>query len=503
MPEKYNDHQLDQETELLANESVTPNDDGEIDGLLPTGSILMNLYRIEGLLGKGGMGRVYLARNLKLGNVWAIKHIPNNQIKRGMLTAEEDILRRLNHIYLPQIADVFQDVSGTFIVESYIEGITLEEKMKREGPFKEVNILEWILQLTEVLGYLHNIKPKAIIYKDMKPSNVIITADNKAILIDFGISSEIKESIGPIAATSKFAAPEQLKGFWDQRTDVYSLGLMIYYLLTHKILNPNDLSLKNSNISNRMQRVIEKSTNLDPSKRFQTMEEFREEVYKCNSNHHSFSTNSDYINNGLRNISFLGVKGGVGTTHGMLLLASYLSRKFKVAVIELNSTNAFKEIAEITSSRIVNEEYFSFNKVDYYLNIRTSKFFSHYRRRYDFVLLDFGSYEELYDIDEFIRSDLQIILGHAVDWKIREIKKFYQDTRTYDPNHEWKYLIPFLTKKDIKELSSFMMNKLYPLPFNPDPFVPSREIEEIFDSILGIQGSSSKRRLVNLLKKGR
>ncbi|WP_051569075.1 serine/threonine-protein kinase [Alkaliphilus transvaalensis] len=249
----------------------------------PKGTILNNQYVVEGILGEGGMGKVYLCRNLKLGNLWAVKYIPKIEgIRNSSIVAEEDILKKLNHTYLPQIVDIFKDENGTYLVESYIEGVSLDKKMKLEGPFNEEEVLNWLSHLTDVLMYLHGIKPHPIIYSDMKPSNVMITPDNKAVLIDFGVSMEFKEKSiislreETVAITAKFAAPEQFEGYADTRTDLYSLGVMSFYLLTGTFPKVDEgFARQTKKVSKELLKVLEKCCQREMKNRYQGIEELK------------------------------------------------------------------------------------------------------------------------------------------------------------------------------------------------------------------------------------
>lgn len=274
------------ETELIPRSLKTEAEDSSKrhhTKLYSQGDFIHDLYQVEGLLGEGGMGRVYLCRNLKLGNLWAVKHIDFAKVKDSRFIAEENILKKLNHIYIPQIIDRFEDDTGVYIVETYIEGLPLHKKMVLEGPFSENQVVEWGIQLTDVLQYLHSLKPNPIIYRDMKPSNVMITPDNKAIVIDFGISTELTPSSpgayppSLIAITTGFAAPEQYYSYGDQRSDIYSLGIMLYYLLTKALPGQETV---NGNISKKMLEIIEKCIKAEVIERYQRVDALRQDLIR-------------------------------------------------------------------------------------------------------------------------------------------------------------------------------------------------------------------------------
>ncbi len=271
------DETEDDNTELLGDETEL------MDGSLPIkqrgiiGRILNGIYQIERPLGKGGMSAVYLCKNLKIGNKWAVKHIFH---EANSVLAEENILKQLNHINLPKIVDIFQDKTGTYIVESYIEGIGLNKVIERNEVLDEDLIASFALQLSDVLSYLHNIKPYPIIHRDLKPSNIIVTKDDKLVLIDFGISKEsinVKDEI--IAVSRNYAAPEQFQGLSDERTDIYSYGVILYQLATRHLPNmPGFEALLKDSISIEIAEIILKCLEKDTYNRYQSVEELKEDL---------------------------------------------------------------------------------------------------------------------------------------------------------------------------------------------------------------------------------
>lgn len=194
-------------------------------------------YKIVGVLGAGGMGTVYLAEDRRLpGKRWAIKEI-RPAAGTGSL-GEAAALVRLSHPGLPQIADYFEAEDGScgYLVMEHIEGETMEERFVRSGrKVDAATVVRWAVQLCDVLAYLHGLKPHPVIHRDLKPSNVIITGQERVVLIDFGISRLAR---GPGQDTVRlgtigFSAPELLtSGRTDERSDLYSLGAVLFYLLS-------------------------------------------------------------------------------------------------------------------------------------------------------------------------------------------------------------------------------------------------------------------------------
>lgn len=206
---------------------------------LREGELFGERYRIVMPIGKGGMGRVYLAEDIRLGGkARALKLMRPLPDERRSFLPEAQILSALDHPHLPAIVDYFppNDAGVACIVMEYIAGDTLAERFERyryKLPF--LLILRILIHLSDVLTYLHGQKP-AIVFRDLKPANVLIDRNNNAVLVDFGIARRFqaeRQSDTLQLGTPGFAAPEQLRGEQsDHRTDLYGLGALAYHLLS-------------------------------------------------------------------------------------------------------------------------------------------------------------------------------------------------------------------------------------------------------------------------------
>jgi hypothetical protein len=204
------------------------------------GDTLGGRYRIISLLGQGGMGRVFLAEDLKLkGKRWAVKECLHVGSNVQVFLEEAEMLAQLQHPQLPQLVDYFASDTGgyAYLVMDYIQGPTLHDLFERGGRELAVDrVVHYSLQLCELFHYLHSFRPKAIIYRDLKPSNIMINEHDRVRLIDFGVARHF--TLGKHADTLQlgtigFAAPEQLvSAQTDARSDLYTLGAMMYYLLS-------------------------------------------------------------------------------------------------------------------------------------------------------------------------------------------------------------------------------------------------------------------------------
>lgn len=256
--------------------------------LAAIGSVVEGKYEILKLIGQGGMSKVYLAMDKRLNKQWAVKEIEkrardkNNEVIIQSAVAEANMIKRLDHPSLPRIVDIIDNEDVIFVIMDYIEGEPLSKILDEYGAQPQDLVIEWAKQLCEVLDYLHTCNPP-IIYRDMKPANVMLKPDGNIKLIDFGIAREFKEqnladtvSLG----TKGYAAPEQFggKGQTDPRTDVYCLGVTLYHLVTGQ--NPCEPPYElypirqwNPQLSGGLERIIQKCTQLNPDDRYQSCAE--------------------------------------------------------------------------------------------------------------------------------------------------------------------------------------------------------------------------------------
>ncbi|MBQ8625866.1 MAG: serine/threonine protein kinase, partial [Agathobacter sp.] len=255
--------------------------------MLEIGSLVDGKYKILTKVGQGGMSVVYLAINEKANKQWAVKEVRKDGIKdfevvKQGLVAETDILKKLNHPNLPSIIDVIDTDDSFIIIMDYIQGNSLNKALEEYGAQPQENVIEWAKQLCDVLGYLHTRTP-AIIYRDMKPANVMLKPDGNVTLIDFGTAREFKEknlADTTCLGTVGYAAPEQFGGMGqtDARTDIYCLGATLYHLVTG--MNPCEPPYEikpireiNPSLSSGLERIILKCTQRDPNDRYQSAAE--------------------------------------------------------------------------------------------------------------------------------------------------------------------------------------------------------------------------------------
>jgi serine/threonine protein kinase len=256
-------------------------------------------YKILGLVGRGGMGAVYRAQRLADGTVWALKEmrslqdVPAEEAEenRRMFDQEAALLEKLRHPSLPVVADRFLYQGRPTMVMEFVPGQTLEDRIREtNAPLLEQQVIGYGIQVARVLHYLHSQSPP-IIYRDLKPSNIMLTPDGVLKLIDFGVARTYKarKSKDTVAMGSAgYAPPEQYgKGQTDARSDVYALGATLLHLLTNMPPIPlqtpsrGSISKLNPSVDDRTEGVIIKAMTLDPKARFQSTAEFEQALMGC------------------------------------------------------------------------------------------------------------------------------------------------------------------------------------------------------------------------------
>ena len=234
------------------------------------------------------MSIVYLAMDKRLNKQWAVKEVQKNgrgkngEVVVQSLLAEANMIKRFDHPSLPRIVDIIDNGETIYVIMDYIEGESLDKILEMGGPVDQETVIEWAKQICDILHYLHSQNPP-VVYRDMKPANLMLRPDGTVKIIDFGIAREYKEeniSDTKVLGTRGYAAPEQLdkEQQTDPRTDIYGLGATMYHLLTGKSPAKVDMHTKtvrqyNSNIFIGLENIIKKCIEFDPADRYQSAAE--------------------------------------------------------------------------------------------------------------------------------------------------------------------------------------------------------------------------------------
>jgi len=268
---------------------------------LSTGKVLNSRYEIVRRIGGGGMGAVYLAKDRNLGEAArAVKemiesHLDDTQHEKAIADFKREslLLTELEHPSIPTVYDYFYDDNSErfYLVMKFIPGSDLSSRLRNApgGRVDELTVTEWGIQVADVLHYLHT-RPQAIIYRDLKPANLMIDSNNNRImLIDFGIARWVNKKEKGVTAvgTMGYAPPELFSGQGDARVDIYSLGATMFHLLTGSDPQDNPLLIFdfaknprprqiNPALSAEMERILTRAVEYKPEHRFQSGAEMRD-----------------------------------------------------------------------------------------------------------------------------------------------------------------------------------------------------------------------------------
>lgn len=270
------------------------------DSSLKPGAILQNRYSIIKVLGVGGMGSVYQARDLRFPNVTkyvAVKEIINiadpsmREMVVKIFEREANTLASLDHPAIPKIYDYFNQGDRSFLVMEYIDGKDLETYLNETpGLLSEDTVVEWAIELCDVLSYLHNHKDKdgkidPIIFRDLKPSNIMLDQHSSIRLIDFGIARDYQAGQkGTMIGTEGYSPPEQYRGEASPAGDIYALGATLHHLLTRQdprveppfTFSERPIRKANPGISMEMEAIINTALAYNPAERFTSAEDMKQ-----------------------------------------------------------------------------------------------------------------------------------------------------------------------------------------------------------------------------------
>ncbi|HEY7705622.1 MAG TPA: protein kinase [Gaiellaceae bacterium] len=270
---------------------------------MTSGEVIAGRYELLELIGKGGMSSVWKAHDRLLDRQIAVKvlhpHFTDDEEYVERFRREARSVAQLSHPNIVTVIDRGEDAGRQFIVFEYVEGENLKQLVKRTGPMPVRDALVLALQMARALSFAHG---RGLIHRDVKPQNVLLNADGQAKMTDFGIAREVDVQgvtiTGTVLGTSEYIAPEQARGQQvDALTDVYSLGVVLYELLTGAVPYEGEtfvtVALKHVNeptpdlldrrpdVPPRVATAVERAMAKSPADRFQSMEELCHELEAC------------------------------------------------------------------------------------------------------------------------------------------------------------------------------------------------------------------------------
>ena len=433
--------------------------------------IWFDRYLVLSEIGRGCGSTVYLVRHQKLGEYRAIKRI-SKQSDFTWKIREASILNHLKHPQIPNIYDMEEDEEAYYIIEEYIEGESLETLMFQSSFITPDFIYHTIMEVANILDYMHHLKPNPMIYQDLKSEHVILSKSGVK-LIDFGISSYLGESGNKFQnyGTPKFCAPEKSEeaniGIW---TDVYSIGKLLEELI----------GTEETGESLCLMHIAKKACSPDFTERYASMKEFQADL----TAYMQSKKNSNYEKHLLNKIVVVGSQPRIGTTHFSLSFTQYLNQKNIFAVYrEKNTSEDMRKI--ILQGGFVEEgglyrrgNFFGMPAYGDGVAVNIPK---------DAVsVLDYGS-----DLKGALleKADLFLFIMGSRAWEIEQDDLSYEKVK----NAEGLILLAnYGNKKQTKEYARKYARTVYCFPLDENPFVMTEEKKKLFEGLLEQEGERNK-----------
>ena len=271
--------------------------------MLEAGTVLHNKYTVKKLIGKGAMGNVYLVETLIDRKQLVVKELNfsaesrvNNDSAKEIFFRESEFMARFEHAGLPGMHGIFSHDGHDYITMDYVNGFTLEDIInKSKEPLPVEKAIKWAIEIADILNYLHNTFEMPLIYKDLKPSNIMITPQKKVMIIDFGICryyNPDKDTDTFRLGSPGYAAPEQYKGRGQSciQTDIYALGVILLQMVTKydPTLTPfkfPPVKSLNPSIDDDLEAIINRAIQLQPLKRYIGALELKEKLEQYKKSH--------------------------------------------------------------------------------------------------------------------------------------------------------------------------------------------------------------------------
>lgn len=471
------------------------------------GKIINGKYKIVEKLGTGGSGEVYKAYHLNLQTPWALKFISSME---DCAQNELEILRNLNHPAFPRLVDVIVEEGQTVLIFDYYEGLTLQKVIEQYGPVDEQRARNMAEQILDALSYLHGCSPEPIIYRDLKPSNLMLLPDDSIRLIDFGTARLFKHENADdtvYLGTPGYAAPEQYGAAQtDVRTDIYNFGMTMFHLVTGK--HPLQCSesqreqiLGMAGVSQQFASVMLRCVSANPQERYSFIAEIKKDLKDdpCRLEPAPAAMGKNAVE-----ISVSGVQSGTGVTHFCLLFGMWLkNRGFRTAVLEYGENRDAMALCRLVQkeSHVEKHGFFQIHGLSIYPSMGKEKIDGFKRSEYDYILVDYGVHDAYVALMER-RSDVRLIFAPGADWKLGILGDFLRGNEGVADSQNTYLCFPFQNQKSIRIIQSyFRLSNLITIPcaINPWKLEPGEKqtLESIYEKLFQAGSRTARKRRTN------
>lgn len=464
---------------------------------------MLDNYRIIRKLGTGGTSTVYLVEHQLLHSLRVMKCMKKDSSYGNNFVEESRMLSQLHHERIPIMYEWEVDDQNYYIIEEYFDGESLKSYILNQEHISEDSIVRFSLQICEVIRYLHTLE-NPIIYLDMKPENILVTSQGIK-LIDFGSSryKNDKRERSVITGTIGYAAPEQyVDGNLDEKTDIYGIGMIMYFMATRTILS-NITCIehidKECTYSRRFSYVIDRCIQKDPSHRYLSVEKLMQELNKLIKR---YDKSKECCRSTSLSIAVAGLQPKVGTTHIALAISKYLNHIVGPSIyIEKNKSMHIADVINWKGDFKEQDGLYvsSYLKVLPY-NMHHSEVDNEeqFYKGYIAVVKDYGILQDN-SIDQFVEADMCFLVTLSKPWEVKS--SLLMETRRLIQHSN--LLVNLTTDTEFQEiLDKEQVENIYRIPYIGNLLIDKYDTY-VWNTIHTILLDSLSDRNLTVYKKGR
>lgn len=432
--------------------------------------VLFNKYHVLRILSKCEYSTVYLVEHIKLQGYRIIKQIYKASPCYEQLIGEARIMKCLKHSCIPQIYDIEENEDSFYIVEQYIDGESLKFICQNQK-LREKEILNYAIQLCDLIHYLHTREEK-ILHLDIKPDNILVCG-KQLFLVDFGSSSvdETKHCKNTGFGTPWFAAPEQYtQGYIDERTDIYGIGMLLYYM----ILGKQYSYMKGKNIdfcnhcSKDLKRIVNGCLRLRSNQRYDSVLEVKTKLSKLYK-----KIESKKLKKSITTIAIAGSQARIGVTYLAFQLAGFLrENRYSCNYVECNRTFTLEAYVRRLGEYCYTDSGYQINNISCHVCETKEALNTYEPRNSQYVIYDFGTLSSD-NYSEFCKADVCLLVMGAKAW---ELDASEECLKLCIENPNIKYLFNFLSLQEYGTvLKNMKGRKSFRIPIEPRIFIKDKK----------------------------
>lgn len=398
---------------------------------------------------------------------------------------EARILKNLKHPNIPVIYDIEEDHKYSYIIEEFLEGQSLKAFRLYQSNIQEELVIDIAIQICDVFQYIHAMKTP-ILFLDLKPDNLIIQ-NNTIKLIDFGSAVFLEESSTREVSfgTKGYAAPEQYEiRKLDERSDIYGLGVLLYFLVTKENYSEKFHTM---HCSKRLIAIIKKCMKYDPSKRYQDVTQLRKNLLSLQQDKLPDCSRKSKTS---LTIAIAGAQRRIGTTHISFLITSYINQYVEKSIyMEKNDHRVIHDILDryvgLENSQVIQV----FHKCP--ILIRNIEEIEDTLTEYRIRICDYGVLTQE-NIEVYGEADIKLLILGAKDWEMNYSIQALREVMSYDDIH---YLFNFMEGNEFLDVLKDMEHeRCIRVPYNPNPFQVANPsmVKEFIEEFFQEKGNEKK-----------